>query len=41
MENLRGFTIIELLVVVAIMAVLAGLVIANVLTYISKGKDEG
>ena len=35
----RGFTIIELVVVIAIIAVLAGIVLVNVMQYISKGKD--
>lgn len=34
-----GFTIIELLVVVAIIAVLAAIVLVNVTQYINKGKD--
>lgn len=34
-----GFTIIELLVVVAIIAVLTGIVLVNVTAYINKGKD--
>ena len=36
---LTGFTIIELLVVVAIIAVLAAIVLVNVTGYITKGKD--
>ncbi len=41
MKNIKskGFTIIELLVVVAIIAVLASIVLVNVTSYISKGKD--
>lgn len=35
----KGFTIIELLVVVAIIAVLAAIVLINVTSYINKGKD--
>ncbi len=35
----KGFTIIELLVVVAIIAVLAAIVLVNVTQYIAKGKD--
>ncbi|MSU54430.1 MAG: type II secretion system protein [Candidatus Staskawiczbacteria bacterium] len=35
----KGFTIIELLVVVAIIAVLTGIVLVNVTPYINKGKD--
>jgi len=35
----KGFTIIELLVVVAIIAVLAAIVLVNVTSYIAKGKD--
>ncbi len=38
MQN-KGFTIIELLVVVAIIAVLAAIVLVNVTQYINKGKD--
>lgn len=36
----KGFTIIELLVVVAIIAVLASIVLVNVTSYINKGKDS-
>ena len=39
MQKIRGFTIIELLVVVAIIAVLAAIVLVNVTSYINKGKD--
>ena len=35
----KGFTIIELIVVIAIIAVLAGIVLVNVTSYINKGKD--
>ena len=35
----KGFTIIELIVVIAIIAVLAGIVLVNVTQYINKGKD--
>ncbi len=38
-KNVRGFTIIELLVVVAIIAVLTGIVLVNVTSYINKGRD--
>lgn len=37
--NKKGFTIIELLVVVAIIAVLASIVLVNVTQYIAKGRD--
>ena len=39
MNKQKGFTIIELLVVVAIIAVLAAIVLVNVTSYITKGKD--
>lgn len=39
MNKAKGFTIIELLVVVAIIAVLTGIVLVNVTSYINKGKD--
>jgi prepilin-type N-terminal cleavage/methylation domain-containing protein len=35
----KGFTIIELIVVVIIMVVLAGIVVANVISYVKKDKD--
>jgi prepilin-type N-terminal cleavage/methylation domain-containing protein len=35
----KGFTIIELIVVIAIIAVLAAIVMVNVTSYINKGKD--
>lgn len=38
-QRSKGFTIIELLVVVAIIAVLTGIVLVNVTSYINKGKD--
>lgn len=40
MKISKGFTIIELLVVVAIIAVLTGIVLVNVTSYINKGKDS-
>lgn len=39
MENQKGFTIIELLIVIAILGVLAAIVLINVTGYINKGKD--
>ena len=39
MNKQKGFTIIELIVVVAIIAVLAGIVMVSVVTYINKGKN--
>jgi prepilin-type N-terminal cleavage/methylation domain-containing protein len=39
MNKQKGFTIIELIVVVAIIAVLAAIVLVNVTSYINKGKD--
>jgi len=39
MNKSKGFTIIELIVVIAIIAVLASLVLVNVTTYIGKSKD--
>jgi len=39
MNKTKGFTIIELIVVVAIIAVLASIVAINVTTYLKKGKD--
>jgi prepilin-type N-terminal cleavage/methylation domain-containing protein len=39
MNKQKGFTIIELIVVIAIIAVLAGIVLVNVTGYINKGKD--
>ena len=38
-KNSKGFTIIELLVVVAIIAVLAAIVLVNVTGYINQGKN--
>ncbi len=38
-ESSSGFTIIELIVVIAIIAVLAAIVLVNVTSYIGKGKD--
>jgi len=35
----KGFTIIELIVVIAIIAVLAAIVLVNVTAYIAKGRD--
>lgn len=37
--NKRGFTIIELIVVIAIIAVLAAIVMVNVTVYIAKARD--
>jgi len=39
MQREKGFTIIELIVVIAIIAVLAGIVMVNVTQYIAKSKD--
>jgi len=39
MNKQKGFTIIELIVVVAIIAVLAGIVMVNVTKYIAKSKN--
>jgi len=39
MKPQKGFTIIELIVVIAIIAVLAAIVLVNVTSYIAKGKD--
>jgi prepilin-type N-terminal cleavage/methylation domain-containing protein len=39
MNKSKGFTIIELIVVIAIIAVLATIVLVNVTQYINKGKD--
>lgn len=39
MNKQKGFTIIELIVVIAIIAVLASIVLVNVTKYINKGKD--
>ena len=39
MNKQKGFTIIELIVVIAIIAVLAAIVLVNVTSYINKGKD--
>lgn len=39
MQKQKGFTIIELIVVIAIIAVLAAIVLVNVTQYINKSKD--
>src|SRR3989344_5575752 len=39
MNKNKGFTIIELIVVIAIIAVLAAIVLVNVTQYIAKGRD--
>ncbi len=39
MNKSKGFTIIELIVVIAIIAVLAAIVLVNVTQYIAKGKN--
>jgi len=39
MNKSRGFTIIELIVVIAIIAILAAIVLVNVTQYINKSKD--
>jgi prepilin-type N-terminal cleavage/methylation domain-containing protein len=41
MNRNKGFTIIELIVVIAIIAVLASIVLSNVVKYIGKSKDQG
>lgn len=38
-ENNRGFTIIELIVAIAIIAILSAIVLSNVMPYQNKGKD--
>lgn len=40
MNKSRGFTIIELIVVIAIIAVLASIVLVNVTQYVNKGKNS-
>lgn len=40
MNKQKGFTIIELIVVIAIIAVLASIVLVNVTSYINKSKDS-
>jgi len=40
MQKEGGFTIIELIVVIAIIAVLAAIVMVNVTSFIAKGKDS-
>jgi len=40
MRNQKGFTIIELIVVIAIIAVLAAIVLVNVTQYVAKGKNS-
>ena len=40
MQRSKGFTIIELLVVVAIIAVLTGIVLVNVTQYVNRGKNS-
>jgi prepilin-type N-terminal cleavage/methylation domain-containing protein len=40
MNKSKGFTIIELIVVIAIIAVLAAIVLVNVTQYIAKGRDS-
>lgn len=39
LSQLKGFTIIELIVVIAIIAVLATIVMTSVMVYMNKGKD--
>ncbi|MCX6721887.1 MAG: prepilin-type N-terminal cleavage/methylation domain-containing protein, partial [Candidatus Staskawiczbacteria bacterium] len=39
MNKQKGFTIIELIVVIAIIAVLAGIVLVNVTSYINKSRN--
>ena len=40
MNKLKGFTIIELIVVIAIIAILASIVLINVTGYLNKSKDS-
>ena len=40
LSRVEGFTIIELIVVIAIIAVLAGIVLVNVQQYVAKAKDS-
>jgi prepilin-type N-terminal cleavage/methylation domain-containing protein len=40
MNKSKGFTIIELIVVIAIIAILASIVLVNVTSYINKAKDS-
>jgi prepilin-type N-terminal cleavage/methylation domain-containing protein len=40
MQKTKGFTIIELIVVIAIIAVLASIVLVNVTSYINKSRDS-
>ncbi|MCX6720929.1 MAG: prepilin-type N-terminal cleavage/methylation domain-containing protein [Candidatus Staskawiczbacteria bacterium] len=41
MQKSKGFTIIELIVVIAIIAILASIVLVNVTSYLNKAKDAG
>lgn len=39
MNKQKGFTLVELVIVIAIIAILAGIVLVNVTAYINKAKD--
>jgi prepilin-type N-terminal cleavage/methylation domain-containing protein len=39
MQNQRGFTLVEMLVVIAVVSILSGIVLFSITQYINKGKD--